>query len=66
MKRIAGIAAGILLFLYGLSICLYQAFYGLRTDHSAHKTVVEFYRYVETLIPSVTTVPKESTQDKAG
>ena len=61
-KRILRICMA-LLFLYGLGICLYPAFYGLRTDHSAHKTVVEFYEYVETLIPTVTTVPEESTQD---
>lgn len=41
------------LFLYGLGICLYPMFYGLRTDTAAQKKVEEFYEYVETLIPTL-------------
>lgn len=55
----------ILLFVYGLGVYLYPFFHGLRTNHSAHQTVVEFYEYVETLIPTISTFPEESTQDHA-
>lgn len=52
-----------LLFTYGLCISLYPAFYSLRTDRSSQKTVSEFYEYVETLIPSGTTIPEESAPE---
>lgn len=50
----------ILLFFYGLGICLWPTLYGLRADSSAHRKVEEFYEYVEALNP---TVPAETTPD---
>lgn len=60
--KIALLTCMTLLFFYGLGICLYPAFYGLRADCSAHQTVVAFYEYVETRIPSAVTMPEEHTE----
>ena len=34
------------LFFYGLGICLYPMFFGLRTDTAAQKKVEAFYEYI--------------------
>lgn len=52
----------VLLFFYGLGICLYPSIYGLQSETSTHQRVEEFLAFVETLTPTLHTEPEQPTE----